>query len=268
MSDKSQTPDVDPLNAEPVVRRRMTMIYMIDTSSSMSGTKIGTVNNTMTETIPEIRGIGGADSEVYVNVITFDDTANWMCAAPVNIETFKWNDVGACGMTSLGAACREVSSKLSKKEFLNSPHLSYAPVLILMSDGAPNDDFYGGLEVLRRNKWFQSAIKVAIAIGDDADKDVLAEFTGDRELVIEVHSPDDLKRVIRFVSVTSSQIGSQSVGVAGSTGTPITPQQANQAKQSQMVSQIQQFKQTSGMSAKDVDYDDWERSCSPGGARP
>lgn len=59
----------------------------------------------------------------------------------------------------------------------------------------------------------QKAIKVAVAIGEDANRDVLAEFTGSKEAVVAVHTPEALVKMIRFVSVTASQIGSQSSGV-------------------------------------------------------
>ena len=92
---------------------------------------------------------------------------------------------------------------------------SYAPVLFLMSDGEPTDDYRSGIEVLKRNNWFKAAIKVAIGIGNDANKSMLAEFTGSDESVIEVHTPEELKKWIQFVTVTSSQIGSSSTDTSG-----------------------------------------------------
>ena len=60
-------------------------------------------------------------------------------------------------------------------------------------------------------------IKIAIAIGDDADLDVLAEFTGSKESVFTVHNIDALKKIIRLVSVASSKIGSSSSDTSGQT---------------------------------------------------
>ena len=87
---------------------------------------------------------------------------------------------------------------------------SFAPAIILLSDGGPTDDYYSGLTKLKANNWFKAAIKVAIAIGDDADKDVLKDFTGTNEAVFTVHNIEALKQIIRVVAVTSSQIGSKS----------------------------------------------------------
>ena len=60
-------------------------------------------------------------------------------------------------------------------------------------------------------------IKVAIAIGDDADLKVLEEFTGTNEAVFTVHNIDALKQIIRVVAVTSSQIGSKSSSAGDAT---------------------------------------------------
>ena len=66
------------------------------------------------------------------------------------------------------------------------------------------------MEKLKQNNWFKKAIKVAVAIGEDANKTVLADFTGNVESVITVHTPEALKKWIQFVSVRASEIGSKS----------------------------------------------------------
>ena len=66
------------------------------------------------------------------------------------------------------------------------------------------------MEQLRKNNWFKHAIKIAIAIGEDADKNVLAQFTGNPEAVIEVNDKHTLKMLIRKVSVRASEFQSHS----------------------------------------------------------
>ena len=99
---------------------------------------------------------------------------------------------------------------------MSSPSGCFAPAIILLSDGGPTDNFETGMRTLQGNSWFKNAIKVAIAIGDDADKDVLTQFTGTNEAVFTVHNIEALKQIIRVVAVTSSQIGSKS-STAGDT---------------------------------------------------
>lgn len=63
---------------------------------------------------------------------------------------------------------------------------------------------------MKTNNWFKHAIKIAIAIGEDADKTVLAAFTGTPESVIAVNDKHTLKMLIRKVSVRASEFQSHS----------------------------------------------------------
>ena len=56
--------DDDPLGATGVSRKSLVIFFLIDTSGSMKGTKMGELNTVMEELIPEIRKVGEADTEV------------------------------------------------------------------------------------------------------------------------------------------------------------------------------------------------------------
>ncbi len=200
-----------------VARRTMVLFFVVDTSGSMEGSKIGTLNQAVEDVIPEIREISenNADAEIKIAVLEFSSGARWLTPNPVPADGFDWQYLNAVGLTDLGEACRALSEKLSRNSFMSDITGSFAPAIFLMSDGAPTDNYKEGLEQLWSNNWFKKAIKVAVAIGENANKDVLAEFTGSDETVLSVHNPEMLKKMIRFVSVTSSQIGSQSTAVGG-----------------------------------------------------
>ena len=240
-----------------VPRRTMTLFFLIDTSGSMEGNKIGAVNDAVVNVLPMLNDISetNPDAEIKVDDLEFSNGVNWLYDEPKLAKDFIWQDVAASGLTSLGAACSELASKLSRSGgFMQSASGSFAPAIILLSDGGPTDDYNSGLAKLKSNNWFKSAIKIAIAIGDDADKDVLKDFTGSSEAVITVHNIDALKQIIRVVAVTSSQIGSKS-STAGET-----------TKQEQVVKDIQDATQNidgaeSSDSTSTVDssqyIDDW-----------
>lgn len=201
----------------PAEVRTMVLFFVVDTSGSMAGEKIGTVNDAIRDVIPEIQDISenNADAEIKIATLTFSTGAQWICdengeAKPKKAEEYYWSDLNAGGTTSLGEACRQLNEKLSRNAFMNEVAGSYAPAIFLLSDGAPNDDYKSGLEKLKQNNWFKNAIKVAVAIGKEANKSVLADFTGDAESVIEVHTPQELRKWIQFIALRSSQIGSQS----------------------------------------------------------
>ncbi|MCM1133641.1 MAG: VWA domain-containing protein, partial [Ruminococcus flavefaciens] len=132
--------DDDPLGATSVSKKSLVIFFMIDTSASMRGKKMGELNTVMEELIPEIRRVGEADTDVKIAVLTFSTDVKWMYSAPVSIEEFQWTRLEASGVTSMGAAFEEVSSRMSRNSFLNSPSLSFAPVIFLMTDGYPSDD--------------------------------------------------------------------------------------------------------------------------------
>ena len=199
----------------PIARRKMILFFLIDTSGSMSGKKIQSVNDAIENVLPIIGEISdeNPDAEINIAAMKFSTGVDWVYNEPKEAKDFIWQPVSPEALTSLGEACRELSRKLSRTNgFMPTSTGSgyYAPAIILLSDGGPTDDFQGGLKVLKENSWFKNAIKVAIAIGDDADEDVLKDFTGSSEAVIKVHNIDALKTMIRVIAVTSSQIGSKS----------------------------------------------------------
>ena len=197
-------------NVEGIKKRTATVFFLIDQSGSMSGTKIGSVNHAMGETIPEMCKLveDNADANLDIAVLLFSNGANWMTPKPVHIENFHWNNIDSLAVTDFGYALKELNEKLSRKDdgFMKDASESFAPAFILMSDGQPTDEYKKHLEALNHNGWFKHGTKTAIAIGNDADKNMLAEFTGSSEAVIEVHNAEDLAKVIKFVSITSSQI--------------------------------------------------------------
>lgn len=236
-------------DVEGIVRRQMVMFFLVDASGSMYGTKIGSVNTAISEVISELSDVGGADIDLKIACLIFYTGCQWMHPAPISAENFQWNFVEADGATMLGEACKELASKLSKDAFLSAPSASVAPVIFLMSDGEPTDEFEDGLEKLKANNWFKYAIKVAVAIGDDADKEALAKFTGNKEAVITVHTPEALKKWIRKVSITSAQIGSKSQPVSSG---------EMQSKQDSMVDEIQQIQQSEpDLDSASTDGDAW-----------
>lgn len=205
----------DLLAAVAIPRRTMVLFFLVDTSGSMSGDKIGAVNEAIREVIPEIKDISAenADAQIKIAVLDFSSGARWLYERPVDSDQFVWNNLEAGGLTDMGVAFNMLNEKLSRTQFMADAIGSYAPAIFMMSDGEPTDEYKKGLEELRKNKWFKVAIKVAVAIGADANTEILKEFTGNEECVLTVRSPQALRKMIRFASVTASQIGSKSSGV-------------------------------------------------------
>jgi len=196
-----------------VPRRTMVLFFIVDVSGSMDGSKINAVNEAIMEVIPAIQEIsdGNADAQIKIAALEFSSGAQWITSnGPVEAGQFRWNYLSAAGTTDLGAACEALNKKLSTKAFMQEAIGSFAPAIFLLSDGDPTDDWQRYLAELKQNNWFKTAVKVAVAIGDDANLDVLKEFTGSVESVLTVHDAPTLKKMIKFIAVTSSKVASKS----------------------------------------------------------
>jgi uncharacterized protein YegL len=227
----------------------MTLFFLIDSSGSMDGSKIGAVNAAIEETIPMLRELSeeNADAQIKIAALEFSDGARWLTpSGAVEPAQFHWNHIYASGLTALGAACKELNAKLSTKAFMKEASGSYAPAIFLLSDGAPTDDWERELNALKQNNWFKAGVKAAVAIGDDADYDVLSEFAGSREAVLMVHNAAALKKMIKFVSVRASQVASKSSNAGAFAG--------DEQKQVELNEALKEF---SVEIANDGDQEEW-----------
>ena len=205
---------------EPIPRRTMVLFFVIDCSGSMSSDgKMGAVNAAISEVLNDLKAISkeNADAQIKIAPLKFSTGAEWMCGeSPFEAEYFEangWTPLKASGVTDFGEACRMLNEKLSRNAFMRDTVGNYAPVIVLLSDGAPTDNYKNQLAALKDNKWFTSSTRIAIAIGEDAKMDVLAEFTDNPEAVFFAPTAEELKKMIRVVSVRASQIGSKSSSV-------------------------------------------------------
>ena len=205
---------------EKPARKALTVFYVLDTSGSMTGTPISTLNSAMRETIEVLKNEaeGSADAQLRIAVLEFNSNVKWMNSnGAEDMEDFFYNDLSAGGLTYMGMALKELNDKLSKKKYLNAVAGNYMPVIIFMTDGYANDDWKKELENIRKNKWFQRAVKIGFAIGDDVDTQMITDVVGDKEAVIKTDDLNLFKTLIRFVSVTSSMLVSTSVVDGGDT---------------------------------------------------
>ena len=202
----------DGSNIEEVATRTMALFYLFDKSGSMTGIKIGQVNNAMKDIPKIIKEVaeGAPNANIVVAAAAFSSGVEWITPKPQTPEEFinSWKDMRAEGLTALGAALKSLNEKMSRKEFLGDNPMGYlAPGVIILSDGEPTDDWETPLKGLRKNNWFKSATKVAFAVGEDANKNVLAEICGTKEAVVSIDDPEKIRQYIKFVTAAVSKTG-------------------------------------------------------------
>ena len=199
--------------------RPLHFIWITDCSGSMkSDGKIQALNVAIHEAIPHMQKVGAENpnAQVLVRAIKFSSGAQWHISQPTPVEDFKWEDLQADGVTDMGKALSMVAEQLKIPPMTDR---ALPPVLVLISDGQPTDSFERGLKELMEQPWGKKAVRIAIAIGSDADYDVLQKFIGHAEIKpLQANSPESLVNYIKWVSTavlkSASSPASQSAATA------------------------------------------------------
>ena len=201
--------------------RPLHFIFLLDASGSMAvDGKIDALNQAIRDALPHLRDLASQNPfvEILVRAVAFSDGARWHIGDPSPVHDVSWPPVVAGGYTDLGAALVKVA------EVLTVPPMearAFPPVLVVVSDGRPTDDFEAGLERLMAEPWGRRAVRLAIAIGSDADLDVLSRFIGDPDIPpFTANDPEQLAYLVRFVSTAASQLASSPAGAESSRVVP------------------------------------------------
>lgn len=181
--------------------RPLHFIWIADCSGSMSQDgKIQALNTAIREAIPHMQKVAdeNPNAQVWVRAIKFSNGAQWHISQPTPVADFRWTDLEAEGVTDMGKAFSMVAEQLKIPPMTER---ALPPVLVLISDGQPTDDYQKGLQELLDQPWGKKAVRIAIAIGADADLDVLQKFIGNPEITpLQANNPEALVKYIRWVS--------------------------------------------------------------------
>lgn len=201
--------------------RPLHLFWLLDCSSSMAGNKIQSLNAAVRECLPAIRDEAdhNPEAELLVRVITFSSGAQWHTADPTPVRDFRWTDAVAGGTTDLGHALTLLADAL---DVAKMGERALPPVLLLITDGQPTDDYKRGLKKLMEQPWARKATRVGIAIGSDADLDPINEFMAHPEMkALEAHNAPTLTRFIKWAS--TAVVRNASMPVSSASGAATTP---------------------------------------------
>lgn len=213
----------------PIARRQLHFIFIADCSASMAGEKIHALNNAIRESIPHMRKAadGEPNAEVVVKAVKFSSGATWHVSKATPVRDFEWIDLSADGQTDMGRALGLVTDALKTPPM---PENGLPPLLVLISDGQPTDDFNAGLKALMSEPWGKKSVRISIAIGSDADRSVLQKFIGDPERTpLDAKNAPDLVACIKWAStvalrvVSSPKSSPQGAPNSGSVSLPPSP---------------------------------------------
>ena len=208
--------------------RRLPVYLVLDTSGSMIGEPIEAVKNGVQVLISTLRQDPYALETAFLSVITFDSSAR-QTVSLTELSMFQMPDIQASGTTSLGEALTLLAQKVDAEVTKSTMEVKgdWKPLVFLMTDGGPTDDWQKGLAEFKKRKF---GMVVACAAGNGADTSVLKQIT---EAVVQLDTTDGatikafFKWVSASVSTGSQKIETTGVEVGGLSELPPPPPEVN-----------------------------------------
>jgi len=193
-----------------LVKKALHYIWICDCSESMQkGGKMAAVNDAIPKAVEFISNFEEKEKKasISMNALKFSCGAEWMYNDNIPVKSFRWNNLNCEGITDLGQAFLRLADLLKlQKAGGKMPEKAYPPVLVLITDGYPTDDWETGLKELNKEFWAENAVRLAFAL-EGADLEVLQEFIGrgtiDKEKkLIEVRNLEKLASEIKINTTT------------------------------------------------------------------
>jgi len=194
----------------------------------MHGEPIEAVKNGVRILVSTLRQDPYALETAFLSVITFDSTARQV-APLTDLASFQEPALAATGVTALGGALGLLAQRIAAEVATTTADAKgdWKPLVFIMTDGSPTDDWQKGLEQLRK---VRTGVVIACAAGQKADTKVLKQIT---DVVVQLDTADSntIKAFFKWVSASVST-GSQKIDagqkeVTGLSDLPPPPPEVN-----------------------------------------
>lgn len=179
--------------------RRLPVYLVLDTSGSMQGTPIDSVLTGLEMLRNELNINPHALETVRINIISFNDQATQDCVMK-ELKDFQVPNLQASGTTSLGSAITMLADSIRRdvqQRVDDSARGDWKPLVFLMTDGQPTDDWDNSLKNLDGIKF---GAFVCCAAGQQADHNVLIKITD------AVNAKPEAKKVLALDTADGSQM--------------------------------------------------------------
>ncbi|WP_294543194.1 VWA domain-containing protein [uncultured Bacteroides sp.] len=208
--------------------RRLPVYLLLDTSGSMYGEPIEAVKNGVQVLISTLRQDPYALETAFLSIITFNSSAQQIIPL-TELSTFQQPNIDANGCTALGEALALLATKVDSEVTKTTPEVKgdWKPLVFIMTDGEPTDDFNKGLAEFKKRKF---GMVVACAAGQGANTDTLKKIT---ECVVQLDTADSatiksfFKWVSASVSAGSMKVEDTGKEVSGMSELPPPPPEVN-----------------------------------------
>lgn len=184
------------------------LFCLVDSHKSMSDAENARLNVALREALENLENYWQKKCpELRLNVAILEcaDPVGWLYPYPMDIRSIVsngWPGSEPRGSSNWNAAFGELNNKLSAKHGWMWSDFQKTFV-VLLSDGKCTEGWTPALEKLKGNAWFKTSGRIAIAIGDDANRNLLADFTGFIESVISDYEADRLRYLVEPIDPES-----------------------------------------------------------------
>lgn len=180
-----------------ISQRVLPFYFVADTSSSMRGAYIQSLNCAMAEIIPHLKRMSGANAgnnaPIWIRTMKFDMHAMWVDNRLIPASEYTWSDL----KTGMGTFAGQAFKLLAEEFKTLENRRILPPVVVFVSDGCANDDYREGLAAFLATKVGKNAVKIAVSIGDETDTDMLSSFID--ECDVPILTANDSEQVINYI---------------------------------------------------------------------
>lgn len=181
--------------------RPLPVVLLVDTSGSMRAEgKIEALNAGLAELVETLRQEDDGTGAIHVAVIAIGGDAAELTVPLTPVEELTLPPLQASGRTPMGGAFDLATSLVEDREAI--PSRSYRPTIALLSDGIATDDWEGPLKRLLGSERASKAVRIALAIGADADRSCLLRFVDKPDHLRRIDEADRIRDFLQFVSMS------------------------------------------------------------------
>jgi uncharacterized protein YegL len=165
--------------------------------------KIDALNIALKDFIDSIKDEDSNKAEIHIALYSFgSDSAS--CDMPLtSISQVNAPSYQAQGKTPMGGAFTLLKELIEDKSLI--PSRSYKPTIVLLTDGLPTDEWQKPMSELINDGRSSKAFRIAMAIGDDADKNMLSKFVSTPDYLVTGENARDIRKFFRFVTMSVTQ---------------------------------------------------------------
>lgn len=181
--------------------RRLPVLLLLDKSSSMSGDKIDSLNEAVQKMLEAMKS--EREALIACGAIAFGSATDTKLILPLTpVEKIEWQELTAGGNTCLGQALDIAKSIVEDKEQM--PGSSYKPTVVVVSDGAPNDEWQSPMQRFCHEGRSSKCSRWAMGIAAGADGEaVLRQFVSDSSLYFTAQDASNIGRFFQAVTMST-----------------------------------------------------------------